>query len=239
MVATATAIATPSAKKVMAKKSAAKAQVAEIPFRKSPLDQIMQEYGSLMLPEKMTKDEFKAFAAECQEVLLEHESDGTVIIMPLVHGGSGKRETKVIVFVGMWQLQTGLGEVYGSTTGFNLPDGSTRAPDAAWISDDRLADLSDEEEESGFIPVVPDFVVEVRSSSDRLPKVREKMTNIWMKNGVRLGWVIDPYNEKAFIYRQNGETEEVNGFKGKKLYGEDVMPGLEIPLEKLRVKKKK
>lgn len=187
----------------------------------------------------MSKEAFKAFAAEHQEVQLERESDGTIIIMPLVHGGSGKRENLVGYFLRHWQIQTGLGEVYGSTTGFDLPDGSTRAPDAAWISDLRLTELTSEEEEAGFIPVVPDFVVEVRSSSDRIAKVKEKMQDVWMKNGVRLGWVIDPYNETVFIYRENHEPEEVHGFTGKKLTGEAVMPGLEVPLDKLKLKKKK
>lgn len=206
---------------------------------KSPVEEVLKKYGTLLLREKMTKKEFADFVAQHQDIQAELESDGTVLIMPLVHGGSGKREAKVIVFVGMWQIQTGLGEVYSSTTGFALPDGGIRAPDTAWISDERLAGMTVEEEEGGFIPVVPDFVAEVRSGSDTIRKTKEKMREVWMANGVRLGWVIDPYQEKAYIYRENKTTEEVVGFDGKILTGEQVMPGLEVPLEKLKIPKEK
>ena len=207
--------------------------------RLSPIDEVIREKGGVKMLETMSKAEFVDFAQRHQDLQLERETDGTIIIMPLVFGGSGKREAKLIAFVGMWQLQTGLGEVYGSTTGFDLPDGSTRAPDTAWISDDRLALLSEEEEEYSFLPVVPDFVAEVRSSSDRLNKQKTKMEEVWMANGVRLGWLIDPYDEQVYIFRENGGQEIIQGFEGKILSGEDVMPGLEVPLDKLRLKNKK
>lgn len=207
--------------------------------RFSPLEEVMREKGGVKMLETMSKAEFTEFAQRHQELQLERETDGTVIIMPLVFGGSGKREAKLFVFVGMWQLKTGLGEVYGSTTGFDLPDGSTRAPDTAWVSYDRLALLSDEEEEYSFLPIVPDFVAEVRSSSDRLNQQKAKMEDVWMANGVRLGWLIDPFEEKVYIFRENGEQEEIEGFEGKKLSGETIMPGLEVPLDKLRLKRKK
>lgn len=202
------------------------------------IDEVMREQGPLLTSEKMSKQDFVVFSQRYQELQLERESDGTIIIMPLVFGGSGKRENLVGYFLRHWQLQTGKGEVYGSTTGFDLPDGSTRAPDTAWISDERLAELETEEEEYSFIPVVPDFVVEVRSASDRISRQIAKMKDVWMANGVRLGWVIDPYEEKAYIFRENGEQEEIEGFQGKSLTGEGIMPGLEVPLEKLRIKRK-
>jgi Uma2 family endonuclease len=167
---------------------------------------------------------------------MERESDGTVIIMPLVLGGSGKRENLLGYFIRHWQIQTGKGEVYGSTTGFQLPDGAVRAPDTAWISDEKLREMTAEEEENNFIPIVPDFVVEILSSSDRLARAKEKMKNTWMKNGVRLGWLIDPYREQVFIYREGQVEEVVAGFVGKELSGEDVLPGLLVPLDKLAAK---
>ena len=204
--------------------------------RLSPIDAVLQEKGALKAPEKMSKAEFIEFAQRHQELQLEREQDGTVFIMPLVFGGSGKREAKIIAYVGMWQLKTGLGEVYGSTTGFDLPDGSTRAPDTAWVSNERLASISVDEEEYSFLPVVPDFVVEVRSSSDRLRKQESKMKGVWMANGVRLGWLIDPYAEKVYIYREGRQPTVIEGFEGKTLSGEEVMPGLEVPLDKLRLR---
>ncbi|HFA47980.1 MAG TPA: Uma2 family endonuclease [Bacteroidetes bacterium] len=217
-----------------------KAEIKNTPRRKLlPLERMFREIGTVQATHKMSKKQFLKFSQKHGDLQMERESDGTVIIMPLVLGGSGKREAKIIAYLGMWQMQSEMGEVYGSTTGFDLPDGSTRAPDAAWISDERLADMSPEEEENNFIPVVPDFVVELRSSSDRLAKMKNKMKDIWMKNGVRLGWLIDPYKEKVYIYREDGSSDIVEGFSGNILSGEDIMPGFELPLEKLKLKKKK
>ncbi len=200
-----------------------------IPF--NPYAELLSK-GALILQEKMSKEEFTAFAQRQEAFQLEREADGTVIIMPLTFPRSSKREIGATFFLQLWELQSGMGEVYGPTGGWNLPDGSTRAPDAAWISDERLALMSQNELEESFSPIPPDFVIEVRSSSDRIPKVKEKMTNVWMKNGVRLAWLIDPYNEKAYIYRENEpDPEIVEGFAGKKLSGEDVMPGMEMPLK--------
>lgn len=187
---------------------------------------------------KMSKKEFERFSMRHDELQMERESDGTILIMP-VHGGTGKRENKAGFFVRLWQYQTGLGEVYGSTTGFDLPDGSTRMPDTAWLSDATMATFTEEEEENEFIPAVPDFVIEIRSSTDRLGRVKDKMNKTWMKNGVRLAWLIDPYQEKVYIFRPNEEVETIEGFTGKKLRGEDLMPGMELPLDEMKIKKHK
>lgn len=133
----------------------------------------------------------------------------------------------------MWNFQTSLGEVYSPSTGFDLPSGATKCPDAAWISFERLAQSSLEDEER-FVRVVPDFVVEVRSGTDRLKKLQTKMADTWLANGVRLAWLIDPYEEKAHLYRPGREVEIVDGFAGKSLSGEDVLPGFELPLESMR-----
>jgi Uma2 family endonuclease len=207
--------------------------------RISPIEVVFRQKGALKAAEKMSKAEFIQFALDNETLRMERESDGTVIIMPLVFGGSGKRENLMGFYVRHWQMQTGLGEVYSSATGFDLPDGSTRAPDTAWVSDEQLATLSEDDEEFSFLPLAPDFVAEVRSSSDRLPKQKAKMKETWMANGVRLGWLIDPFEEKVYIFRENGEEETVEGFEGKTLSGEAVMPGLVVPLDKLRLKKKK
>ena len=95
--------------------------------------------------------------------------------------------------------------------------------------------VSKEEREDAFLKAMPDFIIEVRSKTDRLQKLKNKMKNVWIKNGVRLAWLIDPYEEKAYIYRASGEVETITGFEGEKLTGEDVMPGMELPLEELRI----
>ena len=115
-----------------------------------------------------------------------------------------------------------------------MPAGAIKSPDCGWISNERLVRAPNQEE---FPQVMPDFIVEVHSQTDSLAKLKMKMKNTWVKNGVRLAWLIDPYEEKAYIYRANGEVEAVSGFAGKKLSGEDIMPGMELPLEELQIGK--
>ena len=204
-----------------------------------PLTEVFKRSGFVILGEKMSKEEFEAFSVSQELLQMERESDGTVIIMP-VHRASGKRELRVGTFVEMWRYQTQKGDAYGPSAGFDLPAGSTRSADAAWISDERMESTNPEEEENSFKGPVPDFVVEVRSGSDRIERVKEKMKSVWMKNGVRLAWLIDPYDEKAYLYREGEEEPEiVKGFSGKKLSGENVMPGFEFPLDAVMLKKKK
>jgi Uma2 family endonuclease len=155
--------------------------------------------------------------------------------MSPVKKGSGKRESSLHGLLFMWNFQTNLGEVFGPSAGFDLPDGATRSPDIAWISREKAEGVPDDEE--SFINIVPDFVVEIRSSSDRLQKLQEKMTAAWMTNGVRLAWLIDPYEEKAYIYRQDKEVEIRAGFSDISLSGEDVLPGFELPLNTMKRKK--
>ena len=114
------------------------------------------------------------------------------------------------------------GESFSPTTGFDLPDGSTRSPDASWVNQEKMDSMTGEQIENEFIPVVPDFIVELRSKSDRLKKVKEKMEKSWIANGVKLAWLIDPYKEKAYIYRIDGSIETITDFN-QKLSGENIL----------------
>ena len=198
------------------------------------LEDAVIRLGAISFDEPMSKEQFTILAERFPDLRMEREANGKVLIMSPVKRGSGKREPKLSGFLFMWYNQHGLGELHGPSSGFDLPDGSTKSPDVAWISEERLRNLSDDEEI--FVPVVPDFVAEIRSSSDRLKKVQLKMTDTWMANGVRLAWLIDPYEEKAYIYRQGQEVEIVEGFDGIKLSGEAVLPGFELPLEVMKRK---
>ncbi|MCB0631695.1 MAG: Uma2 family endonuclease [Saprospiraceae bacterium] len=169
------------------------------------------------------------------DLQLERSKNGKVTIMSPVNKGSGKLEAYLITIVGYWVIQNELGESYSSSTGIELPDGAIKSPDCAWVSDQRLlatANQSDDE----YLKVVPDFVVELRSKSDRVSSLQKKMEDIWMQNGVRLAWLIDPYQEKAWIYRERRDPQLIEGFSDKILSGEEVMPGLELPLNKLSLK---
>lgn len=195
------------------------------------LEDLALHYGPVELQRPLSKEEFTALAERYPDLNMEREANGTVTVMSPVKRGSSKRESAILGLLYAWNYrQPQAGEVHGATGGFELPNGATKSPDAAWISPKRLAIASDEEET--FIKIVPDFVAEVRSGTDRLKKLQTKMTDTWMANGVRLAWLIDPYEEKVYIYRAGrSQPEIVEGFSGKKLSGEDVLPDFELPLE--------
>lgn len=197
------------------------------------LDDLVFRHGAVELQDPVDKADFIALAKEYPELQMERERNGKITIMSPVTRGSGKREFQLNGYFFVWHQKTNLGEFYSPSTGFDLPDGAIKSPDIAWISSERLLELP-KNGEKGFIPVVPDFVVEIRSQSDRLNKIKSKMTDTWLANGVRLAWLIDPHEEKAYIYRQNAEVEMVEGFEGNKLFGEEVLPAFELDLACMR-----
>lgn len=160
------------------------------------------------------------------------EPDGTLFIIPPVHLDSGHFELEIAGELRNYAKKSSKGRTFGSSTGFKLPDGSTRAADAAWVSDEQIARLSSEERKS-FARLVPEFIVEIRSDTDRLARLQKKMTDTWIANGVRLAWLIDPVEQKAYIYRADGSIQVVADFSAK-LGGEDVLPGFEFDLGLLK-----
>lgn len=197
------------------------------------LEEMVARYGSLELQNPLSKEAFVALAKQYSDLAMEREPDGTVTIMSPVKKGSGKREFNLAGYFFLWHYKTKLGEFYSPSTGFDLPNGATKSPDVAWISPERLAGARPEDDEA-FVKIVPDFIVEIRSGTDRLKKLQAKMTGAWLANGVRLAWLIDPYEEKVHIYRAGRDVEIVSGFAGKSLTGEAVLPGFELPLDAMR-----
>lgn len=129
----------------------------------------------------------------------------------------------------MWKRQFGIeGLVTSGTVGITLPDGSVRGPDAAFIPSERL-DVLDRNDMVGFAPVVPTFVAEVRSGSDRLKPLQRKMTDVWIANGVSLAFLLDIEGQQTFVYRADGSIELIKGTTGK-VSGEEVLPGFELDL---------
>lgn len=196
------------------------------------LEELVLTLGALHSDRALSKAGFVLLAERFPALRMERESTGKITVMSPVKKGTGRRESTLHGLLFMWNHQAKAGELYSSSTGFDLPDGSTKSPDVAWISAERAA-LAGPEEDEDFVAIVPDFVAEIRSSSDRLSKLKQKMEHAWMKNGVRLGWLIDPYNAQVFIYRQGKAVEEVHGFSGKSLSGEDVLPGFDLKLDVL------
>ena len=197
------------------------------------LENLVLHYGPIELQSPLSRDTFVALAEYYPDLRMERETNGITTIMSPVKRGSSKRESALIALLYMWNELHNNGEVHSSSGGFDLPSGATKSPDAAWISPERLAALPKADEES-FVKIVPDFVAEVRSGTDRLKKLQTKMTDTWLANGVRLAWLIDPYKEKVYIYRLGQAVEMVEGFADRILSGEEVMPGFELPLEKMR-----
>jgi len=181
--------------------------------------------------DKMSDEEFFDFCMVNKKLQIERDKHGNIIIMPPTTGESGYYEKKVTGRVDRYEEDYN-GVSFGSNAGFKLPNGATRAPDASWISNERWSMLT-EKDLKKFMPVVPDFVIEVRSETDRLKPVQEKMQE-WIENGVRLGWLIDPKTQKTYIYREDSSVEIVKGFD-KTLSGENVMPEFEFNLTLLKI----
>ena len=149
---------------------------------------------------------------------------------PPTGGESGSRNLSISVQFGNWcEANEDLGEGFDSSTGFILPNGARRSPDASWVSRTRWEALT-AQERKGFVPLCPDFLVELRSASDSLSTLQEKMRE-YRENGARLGWLIDPQNRRVEIYRQQNEVEIL--IDPAELSGEDVLPGFVLNLRRV------
>ncbi len=175
----------------------------------------------------LTHEHFYELCMANKDVAMERSPEGELIIMPPVGGGSGKKEADYIIDLGNWNRQTGLGVVFSSSTVFKLPVGGDRSPDAAWVSQNRWDALTPEEQER-FPPLCPDFVIELRSKSDRLQPLQAKMQE-YLESGLRLGWLINPQDQVIEIYRVGKEVEVLQ--MPALLLGEDVLPGFELEVK--------
>ena len=149
---------------------------------------------------------------------------------PPTGGESGSRNLSISGQVDRWcEVHEDLGEGFDSSTGFILPNGAHRSPDASWVSRSRWEALTPKQRK-GFVPLCPDFVVELRSASDSLSTLQAKMRE-YMDNGARLGWLIDPQNRRGEIYRQQAEVEI--SIDPAELSCEDVLPGFVLNLRRV------
>src|SRR5213593_1275941 len=155
--------------------------------------------------ERFTDDEFAEFCAEHPELRVEMNSEGEMIIMPPVVSEGGKRNFLLSGRFFEWVETDGTGLGFDSSTGFALPNGAKRSPDVSWIRHERWNARSGEQKDE-FAPICPDFVVELRSRSDRLATLQEKMEE-YLANGAKLGWLIDPLEKKVHIYRPGAPVE--------------------------------
>jgi Uma2 family endonuclease len=175
---------------------------------------------------QLTHEQFYQLCLANRDVPLERSPKGELIIVTPVGGESGSQEASLIVKVGVWNEQTGLGVVFSSSTIFNLPNGGDRSPDVAWVKRDRWEALTQTEREK-FPPICPDFVIELRSRTDRLTPLQEKMQE-YLQSGLCLGWLINPQDHQVEIYRPNQSVETLT--YPVTLSGEDVLPGFSLPI---------
>jgi Uma2 family endonuclease len=170
---------------------------------------------------KLTRDAFYKLCEANPDLSFERTAQGELVIVTPVGGGGSSREADLIVDVGNWNRQTQLGIVFSSSGLFSLPNGGDRCPDVAWITLERWQSLSLEEQE-GVPNICPDFVIELRSHTDRLQPLQVKMQE-YLNSGLRLGWLIDPQNQRVEIYRLGQPVEILN--QPQSVSGEDVLPG--------------
>jgi Uma2 family endonuclease len=163
------------------------------------------------------------------ELRFERNADGTLETMPPTGGISGNREAKATSYLLAWVESQDLGEVFSPSTGFKLANTAVRSPDAAFVAKGRLPEGWDQTEDE-FLDLAPDFVIEIRSKSDSLEKLKAKMAE-YIANGVKLGWLIDRKNQQAFVYRSDGSITQYPATAS--LSGEDIVPGFILPLKKL------
>ena len=161
--------------------------------------------ASPFIPQIVTDEQFHEFCQKNPDLRIERTAKGEVIVMPPAFSDTGNRNFRIALAVGKWAEKDGTGECFDSSAGFTLPNGATRSPDISWIALDRWNALSDSEQ-SSFAPICPDFVIELRSSSDTLRSLQDKMEE-YIENGTRLGLLIDRKNRTVHIYRPSRATE--------------------------------
>lgn len=154
---------------------------------------------------ELTEEQFVQFCAINREIRIERTASGELELMSPTYSDTGARNAEVTAQLGQWSRQDGTGITFDSSAGFRLPNGAMRSPDSSWIPKSLLAELSDEERR-GFFAICPYFVVELRSDSDSLAALLDKMAE-YMDNGTRLGWLLDPRDRRAYVFRPDAAVE--------------------------------
>lgn len=176
---------------------------------------------------ELTDEQFFQLCQNNRDLQFERTATGELIIMPPTGSETSNRNIDLSYQLQGWSRQNNLGKAFDSSGGFKLPNGAERSPDASWVSIERWNALTSEQQNK-FAPLCPDFVVELRSPSDSLEKLRSKMRE-YIENGARLGWLIDRQNRRVEIYRPNQEVEMISS--PTHLSGEDVLPGFVLDLQ--------
>ncbi|NJL47657.1 MAG: Uma2 family endonuclease [Leptolyngbyaceae cyanobacterium SM2_5_2] len=166
---------------------------------------LVVDLSSLVPQSRLTREQFYTFCRQNRDLRIERNANGEIMVMPPAFSDTGNRNFKVALQLGRWAEQEGSGEGFDSSAGFTLPNGATRSPDAAWIRAERWHALTPEQQAS-FAPICPDFVVELRSASDSLTGLKEKLQE-YIDNGTQLGLLIDRQGRTVHVYRPGRSPE--------------------------------
>ena len=193
-----------------------------------------QETFLLELPKNLdlyvTQEQFTILNQANRDLKLERTAKGELIVNPPTGWETGERNRSITGQLDRWYEENeDLGKAFDSSTGFILPNGATRSPDASWVSQARWDKLTGEQKGT-FANICPDFVVELRSSSDRIEPLQDKMRE-YIDNGARLGWLFDPQHRRVEIYRSSKTVEVLEN--PSELSGEDVLPGFVLSLRRV------
>lgn len=178
---------------------------------------------------RLSTEQFYQLCQANPDLKLERTATGELMIMPPTGGETGKQNSAINAQLWFWNEQTQLGEVFDSSTGFTLPNGADLSPDVAWIKKSRWQALTPTQREK-FIPLCPDFIIEILSPSDQLKKAQQKMLE-YQNNGCRLGWLINRKLQEVEIYRLGKEVEVLKA--PAVLFGEDILPEFQLNLQRL------
>jgi Uma2 family endonuclease len=168
----------------------------------------------------LSDEQFYQLCRDNRDWRLELTASGELIIMPPTGSMTGSRNADINYQLTAWAKNHGTGLTFDSSTGFSLPNGAKRSPDAAWIRRERWETLT-EQQQGGFAPICPDFVLELRSPDDRLSALQDKMVE-YLENGARQGWLIDPKTRRIYVYRPGLPVECLQN--PESISGDPVLP---------------
>jgi Uma2 family endonuclease len=183
----------------------------------------------IQLPEslRLSEEDFYEFCQLNRELKVERTARGEIVIMPPTGGETGSRNSEINMQLRFWSKRDGTGVAFDSSTGFILPNGAERSPDAAWVLHTRLAHLSPESKKK-FLPLCPDFVIELKSPSDRPENLQAKMEE-YIENGTQLGWLLDPDKRRIFVSVRGAPVRIVEGVAS--ISGDPPLTGFTLDLK--------
>lgn len=193
----------------------------------NPYESIEVDFGKFLKP--MNDDEFFDFCQRHKDLRIEMEKDGEIIIMSPTGSEPGIKNFKLTTKFGVWVEKDGSGEGFDSSTGFRLPNGAKCSPDLSWINSEKWSAIPKAKRKK-FAPVCPDFIVELRSETDNLTKLKDKMSE-YIENGASLGWLIDSEKRKVYVYHPNEEVKILNN--PAEISGETILKGFVLNVQEI------